>query len=170
MIVWYSTASPEMPAPRLMARSMLSFGTEVFFAFWTASYSVGLPFRSGPPSLAATSMFLMSLANDLARRASMTAFLCFVVAHLEWPDMPSSLRARAAPPCGLLRGRPRGTLAGMDERAAALDAAHAAAADFLASVGARPVWPRATADQLRAVLGGPLPERGEDAAAVVTAL
>lgn len=58
----------------------------------------------------------------------------------------------------------------MDERASALDAAHAAAADFLASVGARPVWPRATADQLRAVLGGPLPERGEDAAAVVTAL
>ena len=32
-------------------------------------------------------MFLMSLANDLARRESMIAFLCFVVAHLEWPDM-----------------------------------------------------------------------------------
>ena len=33
-------------------------------------------------------MFLMSLANDLARRESMIAFLCLVVAHLEWPDMP----------------------------------------------------------------------------------
>ena len=32
-------------------------------------------------------MFLISLANILPRRASMTAFLCFVVAHLEWPDM-----------------------------------------------------------------------------------
>ena len=40
-------------------------------------------------------MFLMSLANDLARRESMIAFLCFVVAHLEWPDMRSSLRGRA---------------------------------------------------------------------------
>jgi hypothetical protein len=34
------------------------------------------------------------LANDLARRASMTAFLCFVVAHLECPDMPVILRVR----------------------------------------------------------------------------
>src|SRR3954454_19282640 len=74
-----------MPAPRLIARSMLSLGTEVFLAFCTASYRVGLPDRSAPPILAATSMFLMSLANDLARRLSMTAFLCLVVAHLEWP-------------------------------------------------------------------------------------
>src|SRR5690349_2800706 len=74
-----------MPAPRLIARSMLSFGTEVFLAFWTASKRVGLPDMSAPPILAATSMFLMSLANDLARRLSMTAFLCLVVAHLEWP-------------------------------------------------------------------------------------
>src|SRR5687768_10977514 len=87
MIDAYSTDSPPMPAPRLMARSMLSFGTEVFFAFSTASNSVGLPCRSGPPSLAATSMFLMSLAHDFARRESMTAFLCLVVAHLECPDM-----------------------------------------------------------------------------------
>src|SRR6478752_8271421 len=84
--------SPVRPAPRLIARSMLSLGTEVFLAFCTASTSVGLPERSAPPVLAATSMFLMSLANDLARRASMTAFLCLVVAHLECPDTgaPSS--------------------------------------------------------------------------------
>src|SRR6478609_2978551 len=87
MIDAYSTDSPPMPAPRFIARSMLSFGTDVFFALRTASNSVGLPCRSGPPSLAATSMFLMSFAHDLARRLSMTAFLCLVVAHLECPDM-----------------------------------------------------------------------------------
>src|SRR5664279_5860528 len=68
-----------------MARSMLSLGTEVFLAFCTASTRVGLPDISAPPILAATSMFLMSFANDLARRPSMTAFLCLVVAHLECP-------------------------------------------------------------------------------------
>src|SRR5689334_25173910 len=66
---------------------MLLFGTELFFAFWMASYSVGLPVGSGPPVRAATSMFLISLANILPRLVSTTAFLCFVVAHLEWPDM-----------------------------------------------------------------------------------
>jgi hypothetical protein len=62
---------------------MFSFGTDDFFAFWIASYSVGLPAGSPPPVRAATSMFLISLANSLPRLASMTAFLCFVVAHLE---------------------------------------------------------------------------------------
>src|SRR6187200_1705481 len=66
---------------------MLSLGTEDFLAFWMASYSVGLPDGSPPPIRAATSMFLISLANILPRLASTTAFLCFVVAHLEWPDM-----------------------------------------------------------------------------------
>src|SRR4029079_2149089 len=75
------------PAPRLRARSMLSFGTDAFLAFWMASYNVGLPAGSPPPVRAATSMFLISLANILPRLASMTAFLCFVVAHLEWPDI-----------------------------------------------------------------------------------
>src|ERR1700758_5460881 len=63
---------------------MLSLGTEVFFAFWMASYSVGLPPGSPPPVRAATSMFLISRANSLPRRASLTAFWCLVVAHLEW--------------------------------------------------------------------------------------
>jgi hypothetical protein len=80
---------------------MLSLGTEVFFAFWIASKSVGFPWRSGPPSLAATSMFLMSLAQDLARLESMMAFLCFVVAHLECPDI--SLRS-SYPPVGSAQG------------------------------------------------------------------
>src|SRR3954453_2915664 len=85
-MVWYSTPPASRPAPRLIARSMLSLGTEVFFAFWTASYSVGLPAGSPPPIRAATSMFLISLAKTLARRESITAFLCLVVAHLECPD------------------------------------------------------------------------------------
>src|SRR3954463_3453204 len=64
---------------------MLSLGTELDFAFWMASASVGLPAGSPPPVRAATSTFLMSFANSLPRRASTTAFLCLVVAHLLWP-------------------------------------------------------------------------------------
>src|SRR3954463_970975 len=84
---WYSTPPASRPAPRLTARSMLSLGTEVFFAFWMASNKVGLPAGSPPPVRAATSMFLISLAKSLPRLASMPAFLCLVVAHLEWPLM-----------------------------------------------------------------------------------
>src|SRR5579875_1153954 len=65
-----------------------------------ASYSVGLPSGSPPPVRAATSMFLISLANSLPRLASMTAFLCLVVAHLECPltGLPSLRSVR--PPEG----------------------------------------------------------------------
>src|SRR6188472_4294276 len=70
---------------------MLSLGTDDFLAFWMASYSVGLPAMSPPPMRAATSMFLISFANILPRRASITAFLCLVVAHLEWPDISGFL-------------------------------------------------------------------------------
>src|SRR3954468_10485085 len=45
---------------------------------------------STPPMRAATSMFLISFAKSLPRLASITAFLCFVVAHLEWPDIRQS--------------------------------------------------------------------------------
>src|SRR6478735_8899860 len=87
MMVCQSAPPASAPEPRLTARSMLSFGTEVFLAFWMASYSVGLPAGSPPPVRAATSMFLISLAKFLPLRASMIAFLCLVVAHLEWPLM-----------------------------------------------------------------------------------
>src|SRR3954469_22334491 len=76
---------------------MLSLGTELFLAFWMASNSVGLPAGSPPPVRAATSMFLISLAKSLPRLASIPAFLCFVVAHLEWPltvVLPLSRRLR----------------------------------------------------------------------------
>src|SRR5262244_3464998 len=86
-----SAAPPSAPAPRLTARSMFSLGTELFLAFWMASYRVRLPPGSPPPVRAATSMFLISLANSLPRLASTTAFLCLVVAHLEWPDISAVL-------------------------------------------------------------------------------
>src|SRR5581483_11680550 len=92
MIVCQSAPPASAPEPRLTARSMLSIGTDVLRAFWMASYRVGLPSGSPPPVRAATSMFLMSLANSLPRLASMTAFLCLVVAHLECPLNDSSLR------------------------------------------------------------------------------
>src|SRR3954464_11199092 len=99
MIVCQSAPPASRPDPRLTARSMLSLGTELFFAFWMASYSVGLPAGSPPPRRAAASTFLISLANILPRLASMTAFLCLVVAHLEWPDMvqPPCLRRPGGP-------------------------------------------------------------------------
>src|SRR5512144_18639 len=81
---------------------MLSLGTEFFFAFWMASKRVGLPDGAPPPVRAATSTFLIRRAKSLPRRASTTAFLCFVVAHFEWPDiaptpLPQPRAARPAP-------------------------------------------------------------------------
>src|SRR3954451_12626972 len=64
---------------------MLSFGTELPLALAIASASVGFRAGSPPPVRAATSTFLMSFANSLPRRASTTAFLCLVVAHLLCP-------------------------------------------------------------------------------------
>src|SRR4051812_13203371 len=88
---------------------MLSLGTELPLALAIASASVGLPAGSPPPVRAATSMFLMSLAKSLPRLASIAAFLCFVVAHLEWPltSVPprSRHRRRPARPGGLMSCR-----------------------------------------------------------------
>src|SRR3954453_12120304 len=93
-MVSQSAPPASRPAPRLSARSMLSLGTDWPLALAMASARVGLPLMSPPPVRAATSMFLISLANSLPRLASTTAFLCFVVAHLEWPLMnaPSPTR------------------------------------------------------------------------------
>src|ERR1700723_2828998 len=77
----YCAPPASTPLPRRTARSMLSFGTELFFAFWMASYSVGLPTGSPPPVRGATSTFLISLANSLPRLAATTAFLCLVGGH-----------------------------------------------------------------------------------------
>src|SRR4028118_788848 len=77
---------------------MLSLGTEDFLAFWMASKRVGLPAGSPPPVRAATSTFLISLAKSLPRLASIPAFLCLVVAHLEWP-LTSPPRCRSSAAC-----------------------------------------------------------------------
>src|ERR1051325_9298644 len=88
---------------------MFLFGTELFFAFWIASTRVGLPSTSTPPMRAATSMFLISFAKSLPRLASITAFLCFVVAHLEWPDICLSPSRNPSPAtnAGILQGPSR---------------------------------------------------------------
>src|SRR5215213_4987957 len=88
---------------------MLSLGTDDFFAFWMASNSVGLPAGSPPPVRAATSMFLTSLAKSLPRLASIPAFLCLVVAHLEWPLttlLPHRRRRLRRPLPGLVPASP----------------------------------------------------------------
>jgi len=55
----------------------------------------------------------------------------------------------------------------VDERDRALDAAHRGASDFLRTLPDRPVWPRADLDAMLDAFGGPLPEEGADAAAVI---
>src|ERR1700758_4318400 len=73
-----------------------------------ASASAELPSGSPPPSRAATEIARASLVKCWPRRASTTAFLCLIEAHLECPDMTlqSSLDRRfgtrgAGPPPSL---------------------------------------------------------------------
>ncbi len=73
--------------PRLMARSMVSNGTDESRAFWYIVRSVGFMSGSPPPWRAATSTWRISLAKSLPRFWSAAPFLCLMVAHLEWPDM-----------------------------------------------------------------------------------
>ena len=82
----YRTPSSS-PDPRLMARSMVSMGTEASRALVYMVRRLALAVMSLPPSRAATSIWRMSLANTLARAASLAPFWCLVVAHLECPDM-----------------------------------------------------------------------------------
>ena len=58
----------------------------------------------------------------------------------------------------------------MPDRTAGLRAAAAHAEAFLATVDERPVAAHADAAAVRGVLGGPLPEHGEDPATVIDAL
>ena len=55
----------------------------------------------------------------------------------------------------------------VDDRIRALESAHRAALTFLDSVDERPVWPRASLDDMLSVFGGPLSEDGIDPAAVI---
>ena len=69
--------------PRLMARSIVSIGTDESRAFWNIVRSVGFMSGSPPPSRAATSTWRMSLAKSFPRAASAAPFLCLMVAHFE---------------------------------------------------------------------------------------
>ncbi|MFF1541615.1 pyridoxal phosphate-dependent decarboxylase family protein [Microbacterium sp. NPDC058269] len=55
----------------------------------------------------------------------------------------------------------------MDERERALDAAHRRATEFLDTLDERPVWPRASLDEMLDAFGGPFPAEGTDPAQVV---
>src|SRR5215211_4377797 len=83
----YASPSEDVPAPRAIARSMLSFGIELSRAFWIAVASVALASGSGPPSRAATMIARESLEKSLPRLASAAPFLCLMLDHLLCPDM-----------------------------------------------------------------------------------
>src|SRR5437763_10688402 len=70
---------------------MFCFGIPASLAFWMALARDALPAGSPPPSRAATWIARASFVNSAPRRASVTAFLCLICAHLEWPAMGLSL-------------------------------------------------------------------------------
>src|SRR5882724_3364696 len=76
-----------------MARSMLSHGMFTALAASIAVRSRGFPPGSPPPLLAATVISRMTLVQDEARRASVTAFLGLICFHLLWPAMAELLEA-----------------------------------------------------------------------------
>src|SRR5690348_10650670 len=72
---------------------MLSQGMLTALAASIAVRSRGLPPGSPPPLLAATVISRMTLVQDEARRASVTAFLRLICFHLLWPAMAELLAA-----------------------------------------------------------------------------
>src|SRR5687768_15884647 len=79
--------------PRLMARSMVSFGIFCALASFTAFRRRAFESTSPlPPVRAATVISLMSLVKILPRFASRAPFLCLIVCHFECPDIDPSLR------------------------------------------------------------------------------
>src|ERR671919_1513516 len=81
------------PVPFLIARSMLSHGMFTALAASIAVRSRGLPPGSPPPLFAATVISRMTLVQEEARRASVTAFLRLICFHLLWPAMAELLEA-----------------------------------------------------------------------------
>src|SRR5829696_8647713 len=74
--------------PRLIARSIVSFGMFCAFASETALRSRA--FESGspePPVFVATVISLIIFVKILPRLASSAPFLCLIVCHLECPNM-----------------------------------------------------------------------------------
>src|SRR5438105_5869976 len=75
------------PAPRLVARSTVSFGMLLAAALSTASLNRGLVETSLPPSLAETVISRMGRVEILPRLAAVAAFMSLVFAPLLVPAM-----------------------------------------------------------------------------------
>src|SRR3990172_936445 len=88
-----AAASLSSPVPRLIARSMLSFGMLAARARSTARRKPKFVSGSPPPSRAAMAISRAKRVNMLPRLASLAAFLRLIVDHLECPDMVLPLRA-----------------------------------------------------------------------------
>src|ERR1700677_3423455 len=80
----------------MMARLMLSAGMLAALASVTALRRRGLASTSPPPARAAIIISLIMRVNAFPRLASVAAFLCLMVAHLECPDMVKTSSSRAA--------------------------------------------------------------------------
>src|ERR1700736_2545302 len=104
---------------------MVSSGTEASRAFWYMVRRVGFMSGSPPPSLAATSIWRMSLANSFPRAWSAAPFLCLIECHSDWPLMrlPSSgldglqepfVDAQVPGQLGMERGAPHRSLVAED--------------------------------------------------------
>src|ERR1700741_4651940 len=74
-----------------MARSILSFGMFTAFAASIAVRRRGLPPGSPPPALAATVISRITLVQEEARLASVTAFLRLICFHLLCPAIAELL-------------------------------------------------------------------------------
>src|SRR5882762_7176929 len=66
---------------------MLSLGMFSFLAARMAVRRRGFESGSPPPTRAAMVISRISFVKMRPRLASVAAFLCLIVAHLEWPDM-----------------------------------------------------------------------------------
>src|SRR5262249_8065722 len=74
-----------------MARSIVSLGMLTPRALSTAARNRGLPLMSPPPTRADTVISLMTLVQTLDFLASDASFLCLILDHRLWPDIPSFL-------------------------------------------------------------------------------
>src|SRR5512135_2083215 len=72
-----------------MARLMLSAGMFSALAAAMAVRRRGF-LSASPPLLAAMAISLIKRVKILPRLASSAPFLCLMVAHLEWPDIPAT--------------------------------------------------------------------------------
>ena len=71
------------PLPRLIARWIVSTGSELSRAFCTMLRSVAFDAGSPPPVRAAISIWRMSTAKSFPRAASAAPFLCLIECHFE---------------------------------------------------------------------------------------